>query len=340
MFDFIVIGDLAVDRLLRITDSTIVDSIDPNAHTVTLPYPSKVRLAKAPITIGGGNSFNAVKTLSKLGLQTALYTVVGTDEDGQRMLEQLKQLGVDCSLVQTDEVEPTNNSFILSIGSDRVLFSHHHQREYKLPELPETRFVYLTSVGENDKLLFDQVIANKQKRDFKLVFSPGTLQTTEEFSDIKAIMAVTDYLIVNKQEAKVLSRLASDSNENLLSGLAGMGPKNIIITRAAHGSIAFDGQNTIKVGALQVPAVETTGAGDTYSATVAAALSLGVTLETAMQWGAVNAAQVISSIGVDKMLDRATLEANLQTQVSNLVYTEPTVDETPLKSTITESQPA
>jgi sugar/nucleoside kinase (ribokinase family) len=117
--------------------------------------------------------------LSKLKSNVAIQTVVGTDEAGTQLESDLKTNGINTELIRKDAKNPTNSSYILSISSDRTLFSYHYSRNYELPELPETRYVLLTSIGEDDKRLFDALIAQKKTKNFQLIFSPGTRQVKE-----------------------------------------------------------------------------------------------------------------------------------------------------------------
>lgn len=328
MFDFVVIGDVIVDRILTINNSDVINSIDTRDHTVSFPFPGKMHLETAPETHAGGNAYNTATTIKKLGLNVALFSVVGSDQAGQQMIEEIKQLGVDCSLVTTDPEKETNSSVILNINSDRLVMSYHHQRNYNLQQMPDTKYVYLTSIGENDLPLFKSVIEHKKQKEFKLIFSPGTLQVNEDFSDVREVMANSDVLILNKEEAIKISRLNTESNEHLLRGLAKFGPKVIIITRSDRGSIAFDGTNITKVGALKVKPVESTGAGDCFAGTVISGLAYGKDVATAMGWGAVNAASAISAIGgTTGLLTKEELEQQYAEKVGNLVYTEATSSE-------------
>lgn len=328
MFDFIVIGDVIVDRILTINNSDIINSIDTKEHTVSLPFPGKMHLDTAPQTFAGGNAYNTATTICKLGLKAGLYSVVGTDQDGQRMIEEIKQLGVDCSLVSVDKENETNSSVILNINSDRLVMGYHHKRNYNLTQIPDTKYVYLTSIGENDLPLFQSIISLKKQKNFKLIFSPGTLQVTEDFSDVKEVMANTDLLILNKEEAIKISRLNTESNEHLLRGLYKFGPKMIVITRSDRGSIAFDGTNFIKTGALRVKPVESTGAGDCFAGSVISALAYDKDINTAMGWGAVNAASAITSIGATTgLLTKEEIEQQYAEKVGDLVYTEATSSE-------------
>lgn len=329
MFDFVVIGDVVIDRILQLNQSEVINSIDTRSHTVEIPFPSKVHLDAAPTVHAGGNAYNVATAIQKLGLQTALYSVIGKETEGKEFIATLRESGVNCDMVVTDESSSTSSATILNIHGDRTVFSYHQPRKYSLPtSMPQTKYVYLTSIGEDDKDLFTQVLEAKQRLGFKLIFSPGTLQVTEEFGDVKETMAQTDLLILNKAEAVKISRLNTESNEYLLRGLHRYGPKQVVITRSERGAVAFDGTNITKVGALKVKPVESTGAGDCFAATVCAAMAYNQDIATAMGWGAVHAANAISSVGATTgLLSKPELEAQYAEKKDQLVYTEATSSE-------------
>lgn len=323
MYDFFVIGDIMIDHVVVVSDPDIVRTVDESSHTVTLPFPTKTQLDHPPQIFTGGNAYNASNTIRQLGLNVGLYSIVGKDHYGDSVIADMNAKGINTEMVLQDQESLTNKAIVLNIAKDRVVFSHHYVRKYDLPVIPEAKYVYLTSLGEDDQQILKQVVEEKKKKNFQLIFSPGTRQIEEPFVDIKELLSVTDFLILNKREAIALSRLNTNSSVNLLQGLHRFGPKNVLITRSSRGSIAFDGQNYTKVGALQADGIDSTGAGDTYSATLAAALMMGKDLKTAMEWGAINAANVISAMGATNgLLDLQTLQTKHQQQVGQLQYIE------------------
>ncbi len=330
MYDFFVIGDIMIDHVVVVSDPDIVRTVDESTHTVTLPFPTKIQLNRPPQIFTGGNAFNAANTLRKLNFEVGMYSIVGKDGQGTAIVEQLKVAGINTELVHQDPETSTNKAMVLNIAKDRIVFSHHYVRKYFLPQIPEAKTVYLTSLGEDDKDLFKQVVAQKKEKGFKLIFSPGTRQIEEPFAEIKEVLSVTDILVINKREAIALSRLKTDSDENLLHGLQRLGPQMVVITRSSRGSIAYDGQNIIKVGSLKTDGIDSTGAGDTYSATMSAAIALGKDLKTAMEWGAINSASVIGSMGATNgLLNRQELEASYEQKVADLIYQESPIQNHP-----------
>lgn len=324
MYEYFVIGDASIDRTITITDPDVVRSVDTANYTVTFPFPAKLRLENPPAKAPGGNAINASVTMAKLGVKVGVYSIVGDNESGRLIENELRSANVDTANFQIQANTETNNSYIINIDKDRLILSHHHPRTYQLSTMPETKNIYFTSTGEGDKELMQKVIEYRQQhKDSFLLFAPGTKHLELPFPEIKPLLEVTDLLILNKREAMLMSRLQTQSNENLLQGLFRLGTKRVIMTRSEHGSIAYDGQNYFKVGALTVESIDFTGAGDTYAATVGAMLSKGKDLQTAMQYAAINAALTTTVNGGTRgQLDWNTLESKYAEFAPKLVYAE------------------
>ena len=116
-------------------------------------------------------------------------------------------------------------------------------------------------------------------------------------------MQVTTVFIVNTQEAQRLVGKFNDFKK-LLRLLKKEGPKITVVTDGPAGSYAFDGKNYYFQDIFDVPVIERTGCGDSYSTGFISALSSDRDIPEAMRWGTVNAAFVIQKIGAQEGLLR------------------------------------
>lgn len=131
-----------------------------------------------------------------------------------------------------------------------------------------------------------------------LTWNPGGCQIDAGINapDKKALLAVTDLLLLNKEEA--LRFTQSETVEHALNILSKMGAKHICITDGKHGTLATDGVKTYRCPVLHdVTVIDTTGAGDAFGTGATWALSAGESLPTALQAGTLNAASVVGAIG-------------------------------------------
>ena len=108
------------------------------------------------------------------------------------------------------------------------------------------------------------------------------------------------YLITpNRSEASRISGIEvkdMESAQRAAKAIYDMGPRNVIITLGAEGSLIYDGQMFMRVEAIQVEAVDTTAAGDTYNGVLASVIAEGRSLIEAA-----NEANRASAISVTRM---------------------------------------
>ena len=108
------------------------------------------------------------------------------------------------------------------------------------------------------------------------------------------------YLITpNRSEASRISGIEvkdMESAQRAAKAIYDMGPRNVIITLGAEGSLIYDGQMFMRVEAIRVEAVDTTAAGDTYNGVLASVIAEGRSLIEAA-----NEANRASAISVTRM---------------------------------------
>ena len=242
-------------------------------------------------------------------------------------MEELKKENVSINfLSQTDK--ETSISIGLNYKQDRTLFTEHVQREHNFNFANlQTKFIYLTSLGNIWETTYQKVLEFKKTNDVKLAFNPGTIQLAKKGKVFMDVLEIADYLFVNKQEAeeilygKELELVTENENQikKLLYGLRGLGVRNVVITDGDNGSSVQDEDNEFyHLEIVEANVVEKTGAGDAYAAGFLAAVLNGRPTEEAMRWGALNAASVIQKIGAQEgLLNKFGLEEKLKSTKIN-----------------------
>lgn len=129
------------------------------------------------------------------------------------------------------------------------------------------------------------------------------------------ILERLDILTPNQTEARTL--LGHDpevalGDEALCTELLGRGIKTVVLTRGAHGALIATAEGMTSVPSSVVDVVDTTGAGDAFSGTLAAALAQGSDMETAARRATAAGALACTRLGVIPSLPHtAQLEALL-----------------------------
>ena len=111
-------------------------------------------------------------------------------------------------------------------------------------------------------------------------------------------LALVDYLVVNEIEARTVAQsLATDDIEDMARTLSNAHDMTTIVTLGPEGALATSGDGIIRVPALPVTAVDTTGAGDAFIGTLVAAMGDELSLEAAMKRACIGAALACTKPG-------------------------------------------
>lgn len=302
MFDLISIGVTFVDTYIPLIDAQVLEK--NGSKFLALPFGEKVPVGPSTSVIGG-NAANCAVGSARLGLKSAIYTHVGNkDEDrwDNRIVANFKKENVDTRYVLETDLLPSGHNIILDFKGERTVLSHHQPWEYNLPDLDPTGWVYLTSMSPSylQSNIDDQIINFINRSGAKLVFQPGNVQLKSGPRKSCKLLVSSNLFVVNLEEAKVfLGHKTTDKIpvKKLLSKLADLGPKMVVITDGPNGSFGFDGENFYQMGIFPAKLVEMTGCGDAYTTGVVAGLFYGEDLAGAMRWGAANSASVVEYIG-------------------------------------------
>jgi sugar/nucleoside kinase (ribokinase family) len=294
-YDIISIGDATLDTFIPIEDASVLCNLRKDVCVLCLSYADKIAVERPVQTVGGNAANNAVGS-SRLGLKAALYVDLGADEIGERVLRKLKKESVSTEYVKLSKGKETNTAFVLNYKGERTILVYHADRSYRLPKLKDSKWIYLTSIGKNHLALHDEVLAHLKKRETKMAFNPGTHQLTQGLEKLRPVLAASDVVFVNKEEAKRLVGEIADIKD-LLTALRRVGPDVAVITDGDKGSYAHDGHKFWKCGVTGTPVVERTGAGDSFATAFVAALIHGKTIPEALRWGTMNSGSVITKIG-------------------------------------------
>jgi ribokinase len=329
MLDILCVGDAKIDIFLRIPESNPYFGLDKAKNKLLISFGEKIHVERYILGIGG-NATNTAVGISRLGLSVGLCAEIGKDELSQKILNHLEKERVNTDLLlQTDE--DASVSVALSYQGERTLLTEHVKRKHDFNlENVETKFIYLTSLGDAWEKVYVKVLDLAKTKNAKLAFNPGSVQLEKRGKVVMDIVENCDYLFVNKEEAeKILygkeleiGKTNESQIKKLLYGLQGLGVKNVVITDGENGSyVESEASETYHLGIIKINVSEKTGAGDAYSAGFLAAVSHGLEIPEAMIWGALNSANVIKGIGAEvglltksEMQEKLKLNSDLKTE--------------------------
>ncbi len=301
MFNILTIGDAVIDTNVFLDDATLeCEHGEQNCQLCLNYYASKIPLSNSWQALGG-NAANVAMATAKLGLTSAILTSVGDDANGKMIADELEKQFVNTDFLTLDKKTKTRYSVILNFKNERTILSYHEKRNYDLPEnFPQADWIYYTSLSEGYEPLQEKLIEflNKYKST-RLAYNPGSIQL-QNLDLVKEVLAHTDILIVNLEEAEKITGTKEKNVSVLIHNLLTLGAKEVAITNGSEGAWGGNANNVWHTDTFPVQVISKTGAGDAFSAAYLAARFYDHDIPSAITWGIANSCTAISSSGPEK----------------------------------------
>ncbi|MFD8216568.1 ribokinase [Streptomyces sp. NPDC059697] len=254
----------------------------------------------------GGKGANQAVAAARLGARTALLARVGDDAHGRLLLDSQRAAGVDTAGVLVGgaptgvaliTVDPSgDNSIVVSPGANGRLTPEDVQSAGNL--LATSRVVSAQLEIPLETVV--EVVRNLAPGSrFVLNPSPPRALPAE-------VLAACDPLIVNEHEARVIVGTdLGDSPEDWASALLSLGPRSVVITLGARGALVASAEGAARVPSVKVETVDTTGAGDAFTAALAWRLGLDEPLAEAAAYAARVGAAAVTRAGAQESFPTA-----------------------------------
>jgi ribokinase len=260
----------------------------------------------------GGKGANQAVAAARLGARTALLARVGDDAHGRLLLDSQRAAGVDTAGVLVGgaptgvaliTVDPSgDNSIVVSPGANGRLTPEDVRSAGNL--LASSRVVSAQLEIPLETVV--EVVRNLAPGSrFVLNPSPPRALPAE-------VLAACDPLIVNEHEARVIVGTdLGDSPEDWASALLALGPRSVVITLGARGALVASAEGAARVPSVKVETVDTTGAGDAFTAALAWRLGLDEPLAEAAAYAARVGAAAVTRAGAQESFPTAEEVASL-----------------------------
>ena len=286
MKKILVIGSLNMDLVVKVdhnpvTGETIIGS--------SLDY------------IPGGKGANQAYTAGKLHSNVTMLGAVGDDANGQVLVNNLKNAGVDTSRILVKKNTPSgtalitvnkegNNAITVVPGSNGKVTIEDIEDNIDL--LEKSDIVVMQMEIPIETVVY---VAKKAKEMGKIVFlDPAPVPKEFPYE----ILPYLDFIKPNETEAAMLTGIKDtlSSYKEAAEKLRKQGVKNVAITLGKEG-VYLDSEECgkTKIDAIDVKVVDTTAAGDSFTAAVAFAVSNGKDYKTAVDF-----ANKVSNVTVTK----------------------------------------
>lgn len=271
MFDIITFGSATRDLFLRSKKFKIVgEKKFITGKGLCLSLGSKIDVKDMVFSVGGGGTNTAV-TFTKQGLKTAYCGMVGKDAAGDDVIKELKKFNIDTNLLLRTSRKPTNHSVILSSDQKErtILVYRGASDQLSKKDIPwrkiKSKWIYLAPLSGKMALLSEGLVNFAKKKGMKVAMNPGSTQLNLSKESLERIMRKVDILVLNQEEASLLTRIPYQKEKEIFKKLDKMVSGICLMTKGPGGAVASDGKYLYRAGVLNIKPVDWTGAGDSFA---------------------------------------------------------------------------
>lgn len=288
-FDIVYIGTSLVDVIVQGFDHKPVSASGYRAESCSINV--------------GGEAVNGVITAAKLGARASVLCHLGRDLEGDMVVSALEKYGVDTSNVVRDEhPTPVTTMLVDADGSRKSITNlahkHNFHPERYLDCLKGAKAVVLGSLFRapfDDPAIVKAVVEYAHENGI-LVFADTKIPNFAKITldDLKDSLPYIDYITPNEDEGRFFT--GEDDPEKMADVLLAKGVKNVIVKLGGKGCLFKNSEQTIRLDAYDINAVDTTGAGDNLLAGFVCEILRGKNIEDALTFA--NACGAICSTAV------------------------------------------
>lgn len=304
MYDIITFGSATQDIFVRSKNFKIISSPDfLTGKGLSIEAGSKVYIEELVFASGGGGT-NSAAFFALQGLKVAYVGLVGSDLAGQEIIKELKKLDVICDFIKITNQAKTPHSIILSApAKERSILVYegasHLLTELDVPwnKIKKTKWFYLSGLSGQSARVFAPIINFARENNIKLAVNPGHDQLTKDLKVLKSLLNKIDILIVNQEEASIITGIDYKREDELFRKFDQLVPGIAVMTKGPEGVSVSDGQNIYRAGIPESGYVDRTGSGDAFGSGFVSAIIQGKNIEDAIQLATANATSVVQEIG-------------------------------------------
>ena len=278
-------------------------NMDVAVRTTRLPKPGETLLAETIQRSGGGKGANqAVGAARAGGADTAMVGAVGSDGDGDTLLDDLRRDGIDVTGIRRVVDHPTGvalitidadaeNTIVVAAGANAAVQLSDTDRE-----LIGAADVVLAQLEIPQRVVADAASARRNGARFVLNAAPAAPLIPELRSQV-------DVLVVNEHEAVELAQLADvdDAVRRLLDDVPA-----VLVTLGSDGArLVTRVGGDVRVESPRVTATDTVAAGDTFCGVYAASLAQGHDERTCLERACAAASLAVQRAGAQASVPTA-----------------------------------
>ena len=268
----------------------------------------------------GGKGSNQAVAAARLGAEAHFVGIIGTDQLGEIAMKLYGDEGVGFDHLIRTAAAPTgvgfiivnpagSNGIILDMGANKRLDAIHVEKAEALIRRSDV----VLSVLEVPLEAAAAAMALGRKHGVRTILNPAPATKLPP-----EMLANVDLLTPNETELRILMGLRPDDPKPIKELAVQLWEQfgvMVIVTRGEKGVLLVDRDGVREFTAIAVEVVDTTGAGDAFTAALAVGLGEGKAIAEAIRFASCNGALACTRLGVIPALaNRSAVERRLASQ--------------------------
>lgn len=266
----------------------------------------------------GGKGANQAVACKRMGANVTMVGCVGDDVFGERFLNFFSEEGFDISHIKKTSAASTGCSLVTveTSGQNRICMVSGANMYYSANELRNLENlvaqadVVVTQCEMREEIV-DELAVLCKKHCKKLILNPAPAR---KFPD--ETLSATYLITPNETELGIIVGQELKCDDDYISAskiVLSKGVSNVIVTLGSRGSLLVNNETIKLTPSFKVKAVDTVGAGDSFTGSLSAFLDEGMDIVNAIEMStAVGALSVQKRGAIPSMPTRREVEAFLQ----------------------------
>lgn len=291
----VVVGSVNVDQIVRVD---------------RLPGPGETVAGDDFVTAGGGKGANQAVAARRLGADVSFVARVGTDGSGTFARSALESEGIAARWIGVDPDYPTGVALIIVDRDGQNMIAVASGANLRVSpndvRAAEEAFAAANVVITQLEIPLETVVTTLEMgrtRGLTTVLNPAPARVVPD-----DILGLADWLTPNEFEASALSGVEVrdlPSARQAAKALLRRGARRVVLTMGDRGALYVSSTGDhLDVPSFSVSAVDTTAAGDAFTAGLAVAIGRGLSTASALQYASACGALATTRSGAQPSLPR------------------------------------
>ncbi len=298
------IGSPCADILLNVEEDVIERYGVKKGGNKSIDYPTLVKIMQEyhgiPNFRPGGSCCNTIKGLANLGHECAIVGKIGDDEIGEAFIHNfsLSNIRPLFAITKTPTAQVAclitpekQRTFLCFNGAEGELHENNLQEEH----FKGVSLVHIEGYAITKGNVVQKAMSLAKNANALVSYDLGCFPIVENHKDTLTalIKSHVDILFANEDEARALT---GEEPENAVDQLLKLSD-TVVILLGKKGCIAANKKEKYYCPALEVPVVDTTGAGDLFASGFLHGYLCGYSLENCAKLGNLLGASIVEECG-------------------------------------------